>query len=120
MLIDTGALQGHYISKDTARKISKSNNQGNTVSGVARHSKRQPVVCSPISEVCMTISDNIDLALNFESCNNMKTCSIEFNVMPLLSGSRYDIIVGEKSIITHNLFNFYYDRFAKDSDHKGC
>ena len=107
MLLDTGVLQGHYISKDTARKISKSNNQGNTVSGVARHNKRQRVVCSPISEVCMAISDNIELALNFESCNNMKTCSIELNVMPSLSGSRYDIIVGEKSIIVHKLLSFY-------------
>ena len=120
MLLDTGALQGHHISKDTARKISKSNNQGNTISGVARHHKRQRVVCSPISEVCMTISDNIEYSLNFESCNNMKTCSIEFNVMPSLSGSRYDIIVGEKSIIAHYMLSFYYDRFAKDSDHKGC
>ena len=68
----------------------------------------------------MTISDKFELALNFESCNNMKTCSIEFNVMSSLSGSRYDIIVVEKSIIAHNLLSFYFDRFAKDSDHKGC
>ena len=120
VLFDTGALQGNYISKDTARKISESNKLGNTVSGIARHNKRQQVVCSPISEVCMTISDNIELAFNFESRKNIKTCSIEFNGLPSLSGSRYDIIDDEKLIIAQNLVSFYYNEFVKDSEHKGC
>ena len=98
VLIDTGALQGNYISEEMANKIlgsSKPVNAGNTM----KVNKRRRVVCSPISDSCMTIIDNIEVALNFESCNSIKTCLIEFNVLPSLSGSQYDVIVGEKSII---------------------
>jgi hypothetical protein len=67
----------------------------------------------------MTIIDNIEVALNFESCNSIKTCLIEFNVLPSLSGSQYDVIVSEKSIIEYNLVSFYYDRFVRETENEG-
>ena len=45
---------------------------------------------------------------------------MEFNVLPSLRGSQYDIIVGEKSIIAHNLVSFYHDRFVREIENKGC
>jgi hypothetical protein len=110
VLLDTGALQGNYISEEIANKILGSSKPGNASSTMkVKVNKRRRVVRSPISDSCMTIIDNIEVALNFESCNSIKTCLIEFNVLPSLSGSQYDVIVGEKSIIEYNLVSFYYD-----------
>ena len=119
MLLDTGALQGNNILEETTRRIFGNSKQGITVGGVKGNNERKKVVCSPISEICMTINDSIEFALTFESCNNTKTCFIEFNVLPSLRGFLYDIILGEKSIITHNLVSFYYYRFVKEIENKG-
>jgi hypothetical protein len=119
MLLYTGALLGNYISENTSRRVFGSSKQGITVGGVKEDNERKRVMCSTISEIFMTINDSIEFALNFESCNNTKTCFIEFNVLPSLRGSLYDIILGEKSIIAHNLVSVYYNRFVKEIENKG-
>ena len=50
----------------------------------------------------------------------LKKCKIkqslfQFNVLSSLSGTLYDLIVGQSSIREHNLISFYLDRFVDEN-----
>jgi hypothetical protein len=116
VLLDTGALQGNYISLKIARRLG-----GSLLREKAEYKESDKVklVCSPINESCVNVIDSVCLILNFENKCKIKQSLIQFNVLSSLSGTLYDLIVGQSSIREHNLIGFYLDRFVDENTARG-
>ena len=95
-LLDTGSFAGNFIH----RRIITNHNFTKFVSN---SSKKLCRVCSGLDSHCYDISDTIDLTLSYfcPDLNNSYTISITAYV---LNESKFDLIVGRKTIRGLNLF----------------
>jgi hypothetical protein len=98
VLIDTGALQGNYISKALAETWQRSKELQDKVLIQIAAGKGEPI---PVTNYCET---KITL-LAIENVVSKKTISLAFQILDW----PYDIIIGRHSIIEHELWDFILD-----------
>ncbi len=72
----------------------------------------------PINKSCVNVIDSVCLILNFENKCKIKQSLIQFDALSSLSGTLYDLIVGQSLISEHNWIEIYLDRFVDENTHK--
>ena len=99
VLIDTGALQGNYISKTLADKwqVHSKELQDKVLIQIAA-GKGVPILVTNFCETKITL-------LAIENVVSKKTLSLAFQILD----GPYDIIIGRHSIIEHELWDFILD-----------
>ena len=103
-LLDTGSFAGNFIHRRTITKL-------NFTQFILYSSKKLCGVCSGLDNHCNDISDTIDLTL-FYLCPDLNN----YNTFPItayvLNESKFDLIVGRKTIRELNLFSRFPDQIS--------
>jgi hypothetical protein len=105
VFIDTGAVNGNYISQDIANFL---------VENHVEYCSCVTEVCSPINNSCYLDSNNKLFKLNIFN----QTANFDFTFEATILHSKYDIIIGRPTIKQFNLLRIFDRYFLNDNELK--